>query len=127
MALSEYIQEAKAHCLNNLLGCATEPNDLFDERELGVCYKGLAHYLDNQYQGSKVHKQHAIRGWGILEFQSSWHVLGQYFPDEEIKELSSEQRQEQFIQKLTENQDSFPTLYFQREITQKKLEEKEIL
>lgn len=119
----EYFREAKDCSLNHLLGARTIPNHLFTEEELADCYQGLTHFLETNYDHSKLHQNHAKNNWQILEFQSSWYVLWQSHSTEEIKAFPEEERIQIYQQTLEENKEAFPHLHPQRRKTKQKLEE----
>ena len=119
----EHLKEVRDLSLNRLLGAKTIPNPLFTEEELADCYQGLTHFLETKYDRSQLHQNHAKNNWQILEFQSSWHVLWQYLPTEEIETFSEEKRLQTYQQKLEENQENFPHLHPQRKKAQQTLEE----
>lgn len=122
-SIIDYVQEYQDNRLNNLLGVESTPNPLFTEEELGECYQGLAAYLSEVYDGSRLHKRHAAKSWSILEFQSSWHVLWKFYRTEQINTLLPQHRHQEYEKRLEGNRDLFPNLSAQRSRTKKRLEE----
>ena len=123
MAGLSYIREMADCAVNAALGVITVPNPLLSELDLAECYAGLHTFLDNVYTGSNLHKSHARRDWGILEFQSSWHVLSTVYGKAYIGGFSEQDRLAEYESFLEQRKvDLFPNLHRERTNTKNKLE-----
>jgi len=117
------IDESKDKLVLKVLGAKTIPNPLFTEVELAECYEGLYGFLINDYDCSRLHKGHARNNWEILEFQSSWHVLSEFYWKSFIEGLSESDRLAAYESVLATRNHLFPNLYQQRVKAKEKLEE----